>query len=95
MKLTPSSTARFRTRFASSRFLGGPQMPWPVIRIAPNPRRLHFHVAADLECFCCHFLLRGFTCVLRWMSAAALWIRAGMFNICEFARVTDMCDVSR
>src|SRR5687768_3126520 len=39
MKLTPSSTARRRTVFASSRSAGGPQIPSPVIRIAPNPRR--------------------------------------------------------
>src|SRR5262249_23540857 len=39
MKLTPSSTARRRTAIASVRFLGGPQMPSPVRRIAPNPRR--------------------------------------------------------
>src|SRR4051812_18530337 len=40
MKLTPSSTARRRTRLASSRSLGSPRMYSPVIRIAPNPRRL-------------------------------------------------------
>ena len=40
MKFTPSSTARRRTAFASSRSGGGPQMPRPVIRIAPKPRRL-------------------------------------------------------
>src|SRR5215510_10327148 len=39
MKFTPSSTARFRTRFASSTSFGSPQMPLPVSRIAPNPRR--------------------------------------------------------
>src|SRR5215472_17320713 len=39
MKLTPSPTARRRTATASVRFLGGPQMPSPVRRIAPNPRR--------------------------------------------------------
>src|SRR3954447_6909616 len=37
MKLTPSSRARRRTAFASSRLAGGPQIPSPVIRIAPNP----------------------------------------------------------
>src|ERR1700754_2814439 len=40
MKLTPSSTARRRTALASSRLGGSPQMPSPVIRMAPNPRRL-------------------------------------------------------
>src|ERR1700712_2358391 len=40
MKLTPSSTARRRTRIHSSRSAGGPQTPGPVIRMAPNPRRL-------------------------------------------------------
>src|SRR5437762_1727730 len=39
MRFAPSSTARFRTRFASSRSFGQPQMPSPVIRIAPNPSR--------------------------------------------------------
>src|SRR5204863_2059364 len=39
MKLTPSSMARRRTAFAPSRSGGGPQMPSPVIRIAPNPSR--------------------------------------------------------
>ncbi len=40
MKLTPSSTARRSTACASSRSGGSPQIPRPVIRIAPNPRRL-------------------------------------------------------
>ncbi len=40
MKLTPSSIARRNTAFASSRSAGGPQMPSPVIRMAPKPRRL-------------------------------------------------------
>src|SRR5215470_17177764 len=39
MKLTPSSIARRSDAIAWSRFAGGPQMPWPVIRIAPNPSR--------------------------------------------------------
>src|ERR1044072_6662752 len=39
MRFAPSSTARFRTRFASSRSFGQPQMPSPVIRIAPHPSR--------------------------------------------------------
>src|ERR1700693_3984313 len=39
MKLTPSFTPRFSTRFASSTSLGSPQIPLPVSRIAPNPRR--------------------------------------------------------
>src|ERR1700730_9442992 len=39
MKLTPRSGKRFRTRFASSRSLGSPQIPGPVMRIAPKPRR--------------------------------------------------------
>ena len=39
MKLIPSSTARRSTRIASSWSFGSPQIPLPVIRIAPNPRR--------------------------------------------------------
>ena len=40
MKLTPSSTTRRSVAMAWSRLGGSPQMPLPVIRIAPNPRRL-------------------------------------------------------
>ena len=40
MKSTPSSIARRRTRRASGSSLGGPQMPGPVSRMAPNPMRL-------------------------------------------------------
>src|ERR1700730_3084358 len=40
IKLTPSSTARRRTAIAAARSLGGPQIPSPVSRIAPKPRRL-------------------------------------------------------
>src|SRR2546429_6750637 len=40
MKLTPSSTARRKTFFALSRSGGHPQLPSPVRRIAPKPRRL-------------------------------------------------------
>src|SRR3954466_13795046 len=39
MKLTPSSSARWSTAIASSRSSGSPQIPSPVIRIAPKPRR--------------------------------------------------------
>ena len=39
MKSTPRSTARRSTLMASSRSAGGPQMPGPVMRIAPYPRR--------------------------------------------------------
>src|SRR5215475_10927462 len=39
MKLTPSSTARRRVACAASRLGGSPQMPRPVIRMAPNPIR--------------------------------------------------------
>src|SRR5258708_7412363 len=39
MKLTPSSIARRKTRRASSGSAGSPQMPLPVMRIAPKPRR--------------------------------------------------------
>src|SRR5437879_6184669 len=39
MKLISSSAARRRTAKAALRFLGGPQMPSPVRRIAPKPRR--------------------------------------------------------
>src|ERR1700687_3705913 len=40
MKLTPSSTARRRTAIAVAGSLGGPQIPSPVRRMAPKPRRL-------------------------------------------------------
>src|SRR5688500_13548765 len=40
MKFTPSSTARRRRSLAASGFLGRPQIPAPVIRIAPKPSRL-------------------------------------------------------
>src|SRR5687767_12790390 len=40
MKLTPSSTARRNTVLAASRSGGSPQIPRPVTRIAPKPRRL-------------------------------------------------------
>src|SRR5712672_2396640 len=40
MKLTPKSTARRRTAIAAARSLGGPQIPSPVRRMAPKPRRL-------------------------------------------------------
>src|SRR5262245_40569987 len=40
MKLTPNSTARRSTAFATSMFGGGPQTPAPVTRIAPKPSRL-------------------------------------------------------
>src|SRR6266852_7859877 len=39
MKLTSSSTARRRTAMAPLRSFGGPQMPSPVRRMAPKPRR--------------------------------------------------------
>src|SRR5256886_15285722 len=39
MKLTPSSTARRRTAIAAAGSLDGPQIPSPVIRMAPKPRR--------------------------------------------------------
>ena len=39
MKLTPNSTLRRRTRRAESGSLGGPQIPSPVRRMAPKPRR--------------------------------------------------------
>src|SRR5580700_11352289 len=40
MKLTPRSTARRRVLIEASWSLGGPQMPGPVMRMAPKPRRL-------------------------------------------------------
>src|SRR5438046_5084273 len=40
IKLTPSSTARLRTLSAFPRSGGQPQIPSPVTRIAPKPRRL-------------------------------------------------------
>src|SRR5437588_2962287 len=39
MKLTSNSTARRRTASALLRSRGGPQIPSPVRRIAPKPRR--------------------------------------------------------
>src|ERR1700730_4329360 len=39
MKLISSSAARRRTASAPLRSFGGPQMPSPVRRMAPNPRR--------------------------------------------------------
>src|SRR5690348_6032822 len=39
MKSTPSSTARRSTANAPLRSFGGPQMPSPIRRIAPKPRR--------------------------------------------------------
>src|ERR1051326_5233562 len=39
MRSTPSSIARRSTRRHSSRSFGGPQTPFPVTRIAPNPSR--------------------------------------------------------
>src|SRR5689334_22286448 len=39
MKFTPSSTARRKTASAPARSFGGPQIPAPVRRIAPYPRR--------------------------------------------------------
>ena len=40
MKSTPSSAARRSTAIASSRSGGLPQIPGPVIRIAPKPSRV-------------------------------------------------------
>src|SRR5580693_5392479 len=40
MKLTPSSTTRRSVAMDWSRLGGSPQMPDPVIRMAPNPSRL-------------------------------------------------------
>src|SRR6185436_4484728 len=40
MKLTPNSTARRRTAIAVAGSLGCPQIPSPVRRMAPKPRRL-------------------------------------------------------
>src|SRR5258708_4369217 len=40
MKSTPSSTARRNTRIASARSAGSPQIPGPVMRIAPYPSRV-------------------------------------------------------
>src|SRR5580700_28677 len=39
MSWTPRSTARRRSALAAARSRGRPQMPGPVIRMAPNPRR--------------------------------------------------------
>src|SRR3954451_21963323 len=39
MKSMPSSGSRLSVRIASALSAGGPQMPGPVIRIAPKPRR--------------------------------------------------------
>src|ERR1700730_16270876 len=40
MKFTPNSGSRRRVRMTSALSAGGPQMPGPVSRIAPKPRRL-------------------------------------------------------
>ena len=40
MKLIPTSGTLLRVRIASALSAGGPQMPGPVRRIAPKPRRL-------------------------------------------------------
>src|ERR1017187_5086975 len=40
MRLTPSSTARRSVARAAGLSAGGPQMPAPVMRMAPKPRRL-------------------------------------------------------
>src|SRR3984885_11904921 len=40
IKFTPSSTARFSTLRASARSFGSPQIPAPVMRMAPKPSRL-------------------------------------------------------
>src|SRR5437588_8013841 len=39
MKLTPRSMARRRTAIAAAASFGGPQIPSPVIRMAPKPIR--------------------------------------------------------
>src|SRR5450755_4624470 len=52
MKFTPRSTALLRTRLASSRSLGSPQMPLPVRRIAPYPRRFTSMSPPILNVFC-------------------------------------------
>ena len=46
MKSTPSSTARRSTAIASSWSRGGPQIPSPVMRIAPKPSRLTLRAPA-------------------------------------------------
>src|ERR1700728_180004 len=40
MKLTSRATAWLSVALARSRSGGSPQMPWPVIRMAPKPSRL-------------------------------------------------------
>src|SRR5215813_671112 len=40
MKFIPNSIALLKTRIASARFGGSPQIPDPVMRIAPNPSRV-------------------------------------------------------
>src|SRR5438552_5716920 len=49
IKFTPSSTARLRTFSALARSGGQPQMPSPVSRIAPNPRRLTVRSPPNLQ----------------------------------------------
>ncbi len=48
IKFTPSSTARFKTLSAFPRSGGQPQIPSPVTRIAPKPRR--FTVRSPPNC---------------------------------------------
>src|SRR5450756_2690932 len=72
MKLTPSSTARRSAAIACSLSGGSPQISLPVMRIAPNPRRLaassppiRIVPAADADDW-------AFMCFLSWHRASAL-----------------------
>ena len=49
MKSIPSSRARRRVRIASGRSAGSPQIPGPVRRMAPKPRRWMGELATELE----------------------------------------------
>src|SRR5215475_5164018 len=78
MKLMPSSTTRRSVAMARSRLGGSPQIPRPVIRIAPNPSRLTVRspptsmvpAAAAVGCASTRYLLLV-TVSLSWLPPRA------------------------
>src|SRR5271169_1308976 len=78
MKLTPNSMARRRTAIALAGSLGGPQIPSPVRRMAPKPRRLTVSsppservplLAADRLVFAFSFIFILQNTLVYWMTA--------------------------
>ena len=67
MRSTPSSTARRSTAIAASWSAGGPQIPGPVIRIAPKPSRCTVLPASSKVPDAC----TGFATVLLSMPCAS------------------------